>query len=309
MLNRILKYKKINYLLIVLILVFGVAGLFFKQDKQQRQLNNNVSNKVYDSYGDFEGDGVGAVVLCYHRILEPSKVLSIGQELSENSQLHSFNVSSTEFEKQMEYLVKNKIKVITMDELASRLKKKQIDEKYVVITFDDIDVSMLNNAVPILEKFKLPYTSFIISNTTGDYNSGSQMATWEEIKNIKNKDLLTIGMHTDDMHYQENNIPMLMQKNNMSDFKKDYKRNKLKLKDKLEANAVYYAPPYGAIPKDKAAYLIDQGVKGIYTLENGLVTNKSSKDKVPRVVVTEKSWKNLEKYWESGDVLDEDEKE
>lgn len=81
--------------------------------------------------------------------------------------------------------------------------------KAVVVTFDDIDKSLPENAYPIMKKLDLPFTQFIITGKVGQTIDGSQMSTWKEIKKMNENPLVTSGLHTNDLHYQENFEPIL----------------------------------------------------------------------------------------------------
>ncbi|MGV7331537.1 hypothetical protein PJK51_29365, partial [Mycobacterium kansasii] len=61
-----------------------------------------------------------------------------------------------DFEQQMTFLKKNHIKVLTSSELIEKLNKKEVIGKAVVVTFDDIDKSLPENAYPIMKKLDLP---------------------------------------------------------------------------------------------------------------------------------------------------------
>ncbi|MDA2909176.1 polysaccharide deacetylase family protein, partial [Lactococcus lactis] len=97
--------------------------------------------------------------------------------------------------------------------------------KAVVITFDDIDKSLPENAYPIMKKLDLPFTQFIITGKVGQTIDGSQMSTWKEIKKMNENPLVTSGLHTNDLHYQENFEPILSTNISKKVVQKDYQKS------------------------------------------------------------------------------------
>ena len=95
--------------------------------------------------------GKGAI-LNYHRVLPSSKI---------DNSLVNISVSTDNFINQLNYLKKN-FNIISLDELLLHLKSKSNEFK-VAITFDDGYRDNLNYAYPILEKFNVPATIYIIT--------------------------------------------------------------------------------------------------------------------------------------------------
>ena len=106
------------------------------------------------------------------------------------------NVKS--FNDQMVFLKKN-YNVITIQDLEAIFKKeKKVVENSVLLTFDDGDISIVENAFPILKRYSLPAVFFIISELIDtckpfwwdelEYLLGVEIGnnkTWE-LKNLKN---------------------------------------------------------------------------------------------------------------------------
>ncbi len=95
--------------------------------------------------------GKGAI-LNYHRVLPSSKI---------DNSLVNISVSTDNFINQLNYLKKN-FNIISLDELLLHLKSKSNEFK-IAITFDDGYRDNLNYAYPILEKFNVPATIYIIT--------------------------------------------------------------------------------------------------------------------------------------------------
>jgi peptidoglycan/xylan/chitin deacetylase (PgdA/CDA1 family) len=127
-----------------------------------------------------------AVILMYH---------SIGKPVHGNS---SLDVSEEVFERQMRFLSRYHYRVIPLAELADLLKeKKRIPWRTVVLTFDDGFEDNYTKAYPILKKYHLPATIFIIVNRIG--KKGFMVPAI--IKEMSDSGLITIGAHTNNHFY------------------------------------------------------------------------------------------------------------
>lgn len=291
--------KRVNRLLTSLLsfcLIGVVSFLLFSQTKQL--VESEVSTGF--SYAPLS-DEDGVIVLCYHRVLADNFVVEAVSKMSKNTQLHQFNVPLSDFTQQMQDLKERKVPVLTMDQLLEKRAKKELTGRNVVITFDDIDVTLSNNAFPVLEKEKFPFTAFVITGETGNNLSGSQMASWSQIKKLAASPLATFGVHTNDLHYQEKGKPVLstnLPKKTMID---DYKKSQEIFKQELGYQADYFAYPYGAKNKRLTDYMSQNQIKGIFSLETGVVTNETLTTDMPRLIVTKENWPTL-LHWLDNDT-------
>lgn len=103
-------------------------------------------------------------------------------------------VSPQSFERQMRFLKDRHYNVIPLEEAVRLIKdKKSIPYKTVVITFDDGYKDNYTYALPILKKYRLPATAFIIVNEVG--RQQQDRLSWDEIKEMQLSGLITIGSH------------------------------------------------------------------------------------------------------------------
>ncbi len=101
---------------------------------------------------DWKQSRYGAVVLMYHSVADTGKAAWLDP--------HN-HISPELFEQQMCFLAKHR-KVVSLSDLyASLCKGKRIDEKTVVITFDDGYLDNLEIAAPIIKKYELSATLFL----------------------------------------------------------------------------------------------------------------------------------------------------
>lgn len=106
-------------------------------------------------------------------------------------QLH-YRITSAMFDAQMKYLVDHGYHSITFADLVeNQLNGKPIPDNAIVLTFDDGWKSQYDFALPILEKYKLTGTFFIITGSTG---AKSYMTT-DELKTLVAKGF-EVASHT-----------------------------------------------------------------------------------------------------------------
>lgn len=128
----------------------------------------------------FERDSDGVPILTYHRV----------NDIDENS----FTLHVEQFDAQMKYLVDDGYSVITPDELLDAWENnKTLPAKPVVITFDDGSVDNYKNVFPILKKYNLKATVFVITDNVSLYPN---YMTWDQAKEMQNSGLIDIESHT-----------------------------------------------------------------------------------------------------------------
>lgn len=122
----------------------------------------------------------GVPVLNYHQI---------------NDEAHNaLTLSVEQFDAQMKYLHDNGYHAISPMDLYLHLTEgKELPDKPVLITFDDGYIDNYKNAVPILEKYGLKGTIFVIT----DYlNRFPNYLTWDEAKALNENGVLDVESHT-----------------------------------------------------------------------------------------------------------------
>ncbi|MEG1506113.1 MAG: polysaccharide deacetylase family protein [Bacilli bacterium] len=135
-------------------------------------------------------NGKKVPVLMYHGVLDKSWGLS------------SLFVRVNEFEKQMKYLSENGYTSLKVSEINDA----KMHQKPIIITFDDGYVDVYKNALPILKKYNLKATIFVITgcingdvyvtdknviemDKSGVFEIGSHSASHANLASLKEKDL------------------------------------------------------------------------------------------------------------------------
>ncbi len=148
---------------------------------------------IFVSFGIFLTElikeGNHPAILMYHSIGGPG------------SKQYPLDVSPGSFEKQMRFLSRHHYNVIPLHDLVTLLKEgKKTPSKTVVITFDDAYENNYTEAYPILKKYNLPATIFVVVNYMGQtknlYGHDFRFMTPQMALEMQDSGLITIGSHT-----------------------------------------------------------------------------------------------------------------
>ncbi len=152
-------------------------------DLSQSDISPSVGSDPTPRAGEI---AVRVPVLMYHHIRPMEPRFSTKDRL--------FSVTPAHFEKQMIELMRNGYHPITPDQLETALAKGQqtLPSKPVLITFDDGLRDQYTYAFPILKKYNLKATFFIISEA----DRYPFYMTDDMIKEIDKSGLVTIASHT-----------------------------------------------------------------------------------------------------------------
>lgn len=122
----------------------------------------------------------GVPVLNYHQI---------------NDRDHNaLTLSTPEFEAQMKYLAENGYHTITPEELADHLENgTALPEKPILLTFDDGYIDNYKNAYPILQKYGLKGSIYIITDYLDVYPN---YLTWAIAQEMQDSGAIDIECHT-----------------------------------------------------------------------------------------------------------------
>jgi len=108
--------------------------------------------------------------------------------------IKSLIVSPQIFERQMRFLKSYRYNVVTLEVLAGLIKnKKKIPPRTLALTFDDGYKDNYTYAFPVLKKYNLPATIFIITNEVG--RPQNDRLGWDEIKQMRDSGIISFGSH------------------------------------------------------------------------------------------------------------------
>ncbi len=209
--------------------------------------------------------GFAGVILQYHHVSsETSPVTSISPE---------------QFLQHMTYLKDNHFKVVRLEALVDKIRKKQpIDDKTIAITFDDAYDNVYTNARPILKKFDWPYTVFI--NPKYSDKGYSRHMTWQQLNQIA-KEKATLANHTMSHDYMVRTPSNLTPKRWRQQILDDIELAETRLKEKTGQNHKMLAYPYGEFNLPLARELRKRGYIG-FGQHSGAVGHYTNLARIPR---------------------------
>jgi peptidoglycan/xylan/chitin deacetylase (PgdA/CDA1 family) len=107
---------------------------------------------------------------------------------------NSFSVSILNFEKQLQF-VKERFNVISLNDIKNMVDgNRSLPADTIAITFDDGFRNFYENAYPIIKKYELPATCFIITSRAG--SPDADFMHWNELQNLSDDERVSIGSHT-----------------------------------------------------------------------------------------------------------------
>jgi peptidoglycan/xylan/chitin deacetylase (PgdA/CDA1 family) len=119
-------------------------------------------------------------VLMYHSIDNDDKTSKL-------------SVSPENFARQMEFLHKNRYNVISLEKaIPYIMKRENPPAKTIAITFDDGFENNYKSAYPVLKKYNIPATIFVVTSYVGSPG----FLSWSEIKEMSDSGIISIGSHT-----------------------------------------------------------------------------------------------------------------
>lgn len=206
-------------------------------------------------------NGPKIIVLNYHKIDDMNISLS---------------VRPADFERQMRYLVEQNFHAITPQEMyAALVEGAELPENPVLITFDDGYLDNYTNAYPILKKYGLKATIFVI---TGFMDRGQPgYFTWGQAAEMEASGLINIESHT----VTHSSLTDL----NEEQMQREIKVSKADIERRLGKQVEFLAYPTGTYNLHIAALVKEAGYKGAFTVKYGNVDQASNLFALERVPI------------------------
>ena len=277
------KNKKINIkrILIVLVVIAVIVAIPIRLSKKSNNVKSEVAeNTVEQVLSENENTSIEN-----KENSELEQKLQSGKTLSESGlpvlMYHFFYDKSKEtdkdgnwieisnFEEQMKYLAENDFYFPTWEQVENYIDGKQeLPEKSVVITVDDGDPSFFELAVPIIQKYKIPTTSFVITYWYGNRANDKQ-------------DYVSYQSHSYDMHKAGSNGKGVMLSWDYDKIKDD-----ILLSRDVLGGANIFCYPFGQYNDLDIKVLKENGYRLAFTTKGGKVKKGSSKYELPRVRIS-----------------------
>lgn len=204
----------------------------------------------------------GLPVLMYHFFYDASK----GEKGIDNNWME---VSA--FEAQMKYLVDNKYYFPSWSEVEAYVNgTKTLPAKSVVVTIDDGDASFIKYAIPIIEKYNVKATSFVVTAWNGDWLPKSYKSSH-----------LNFQSHSHDMHRAGANGKGRFVNLSYKEALNDVTKSK-----NIIGNCTVFCYPFGHYNDNAIKVLKDAGYKLAFTTKGGRVYPGQNKFALPRVRIS-----------------------
>lgn len=248
--------KKYERLAKCLAAVFLVMGLVLAESLW---IQENHRAEMAETSKAAPGDGPNIMVLNYHKV---------------SDEFLSLAIAPSDFDYQMRYLRDHGYHTITPDELYAALAGNgTLPENPVLITFDDGYQDNYDYAYPILKKYGLKGTIFVVTSFMGTRKG---YLTWDECREME-KNGIVIESHTVDHK-------------SMTELTDDQLRAELvESKKKAEAElghpVDYMAYPTGAYNLHIAQLVREAGYKAAFTIKYGSVNQDSNIYALERVPI------------------------
>lgn len=226
-------------------------------EEQTKENENSVLEQKLQTGKILSEDGLP--VLMYHFFYDKSK----------DSGKDGNWIEISDFEEQMKYLAENDFYFPTWEQVENYIDGKQeLPEKSIVITVDDGDPSFFELAVPIIQKYKIPTTSFVITYWYGNRANNKQ-------------EYVSYQSHSYDMHKAGSNGKGVMLSWDYDKIKDD-----ILLSRDVLGGADIFCYPFGQYNDLDIKVLKENGYKLAFTTKGGRVKKGSSKYELPRVRIS-----------------------
>ncbi len=196
-------------------------------------------------------------------------------------------VSPAAFEKQLSFLKRNNYNVLPLEKMIDLISEGKLPPKAIALTFDDGYRDFYTYAFPVLRKYGMPATMFIIVNEVGR-KEGDRLS-WEEIKEMQGSGLITFGSHSMDAEPLINIESEERIKRNIFQSKRD-------LEDKLGCAVTMFSYPEGFLNKRIRDLVIEAGYKLAVSTKTGRCYPARDRFALKRIRISE-SAKNPLNLW------------
>lgn len=187
------------------------------------------------------------------------------------------------FEKHIRTLVEENYNVLPLSYIINRLKAdKPLPSKAVAITFDGGFRSVYQKAVPLLERFGLPYTLFFPTNLID--RRISHRLSWDEIRSLQKTGLAGFGITGAD------NTP-LVSGQDTTEIKAELNRARSRFREILGVDPAFLSYPHGIFSKDSARTVEQSGFEAAFSNYPGVLYAGSNFYTLPRFLMNDSNAK------------------
>lgn len=281
--KKSLNVKRILFFIIILGTIIGTIILCNIKSNNNKIEASNITSGLNDSVSEEKDLKKEETVISEKT--ELAKKLENGKYLSDSGlpvlMYHFFYdknerepqdgnwIEINNFEQQIKYLSENDYYFPTWEDVEDYINEKtELPEKSVVITVDDGDPSFFELGVPIIQKYNVKATSFVVAYWYGDV-----------AQNKENN--ISYQSHSYDMHKGGSNGKGVMLSWSYEKMVED-----LKTSQEVLGGANIFCYPFGQYNELDKKALKDTGFKLAFTTQGGRVKKGASKYELPRVRIS-----------------------
>ncbi len=202
-------------------------------------------------------------ILMYHMISPHKK----------DAKFNGLRIDPTLFEKQLQYLKDEGWSFFTMSELVE--KKDNIPSKSIAITFDDGYEDNFSNAFPILKKYNIKVTIYLVwdrhnrewstkrkkKNSSGELMQELKLSD-EQIKEMIDSGLVEIGSHT----MTHDNLPTLSKEQKLFEISESKKQ----IEELFQIECKSFCYPFGLYDAEDKKIVQQSGYTNATTTQKGI---------------------------------------
>ncbi|RIN84759.1 intercellular adhesin biosynthesis polysaccharide N-deacetylase [Mammaliicoccus sciuri] len=246
------------------------------------------------------GEKNGCLALNYHRVREDTWIDKLLSAFSNSKELKIYSVTDKQFEAHIKWLKEKNAQFLSLDEFIHYKEKGKFPKNCVWLNFDDMDQSIYENAFPIMKKYHVQGTGFVITKHVGDTDFHNiRMSSKKDLLKMKSSGLWDFASHTHDMHTMKKDKSKFVLSAEKGNIKQDIYKSTNYIKNELGGNGQAIAYPYGQASDQLVKELDrDTSIKYGFTLEEKAVVPDSDNFYIPRVMVSDDAFNKIVKKWE-----------
>lgn len=207
----------------------------------------------------------GVPILMYHYVYDPA---------NPPADLNGNFIASTAFEQQLSYLKENDFYFPSYPEVKAFIEgKHSLPAKSVVLTFDDGEMGFLNVGVPLLEKYQVTASSFVIAS---DADAAQKVIDHRS-------PYVAFESHSFGMHKPGGNVG---HGGIISAMGRDEIAADLKHAQEIVGGTQAFAYPFGDVTDDGRAAVRDAGILCAFTTQNSWAHVDDDITALPRVRIS-----------------------
>lgn len=225
-------------------------------------------------------------LVCFYRLwMYPRYTVPMLMYHYIDPEIWSLSVTPENFERQMKFLSEKKYRVISLDAFVEQTKAgKPFAHNTVVITFDDGRSDNYKNAYPVLKKYNMPATIFLITQ----WMDRDPQLTWDQVREMAANGI-DFGSHTQHHRY----VPDLLPRELLTEIV----NSKYDIEGRLGRPANHFCFPSGGFTEEAKAVIRQAGYTSASTTNRGMDRHNRDLYELKRIKVKNRDGENTFYFW------------